>query len=468
MRDVWDAVVIGAGPAGLAAATTLAEQGASVILFDENPGPGGQVYRSIEQTAGNPSLRAALGADYASGSTLADRFRRSTAAYLPSSLVWQVTPDREVWVSCEGVSTRMQAGQVIVATGAMERPVPVPGWTLPGVMTVGALQTLLKSAAMSPDVPFVLAGSGPLLLLFAQQCLNIGAPPAAILDTTTRANEIAAARLLPSALKGQGWRYLLKGLALKRALRRSAIRQYRHVTGIRIEGADHAAGVSFHAEGQAHRIDAAIVALHEGVIPAQQMARSIGCAFSWNHSQACFAPDTDAWGNSSMPGILIVGDGAGIFGAAAAEHSGRLTAFEALHRLGRINAAERDTLAAADLRARNAHLAIRGFLDRLYAPRPEILAPADDVLVCRCEEITAGSLREVARQGCQGPNQAKSFLRAGMGPCQGRLCGPTISAVLAQAHNVGMDDIGYFRIRPPLKPITVGEIAEMGGSLIDA
>ena len=114
MRDIWDVVVIGAGPAGLAAATTLAERGASVILFDENPGPGGQVYRGIEQTAGQPSLRSALGVDYAGGSALADRFRRSTAAYLPASLVWQVTPDREVWISSEGASTRMQAGQVIV------------------------------------------------------------------------------------------------------------------------------------------------------------------------------------------------------------------------------------------------------------------------------------------------------------------------------------------------------------------
>ena len=462
MRDNWDVVVIGAGPAGLAAATTLAERGASVILFDENPGPGGQVYRGIEQTAGQPSLRSALGADYAGGSALADRFRRSTAAYLPNSLVWQVTPDREVWISSEGASTRMQAGQVIVATGAMERPVPVPGWTLPGVMTVGALQTLLKSAAMAPDVPFVLAGSGPLLLLFAQQCLNIGASPAAILDTTTRANEIAAARLLPAAMKGQGWRYMLKGLALKRALGRSAIRQYRHVTGIRIEGTAHATGVSFQADGQSHHLDAAIVALHEGVIPAQQMARSIGCAFSWSHRQACFTPNADAWGNTSVPGILIAGDGAGIGGALAAEHSGRITAFEALHGLGRIGAAERDTLAAADLRTRNAHLAVRDFLDQLYAPSPEILAPADDVVVCRCEEITAGALREVARQGCQGPNQAKSFLRTGMGPCQGRLCGPTVSAVLAQAHHVNMDEMGYFRIRPPLKPITVGEIAGIG------
>ncbi len=461
MRDIWDAAVIGAGPAGLAAASVLAEQGASVVLLDENAGPGGQIYRNMEQSADRPALRAALGRDYVHGAALAERFRRSGAAYRPASLVWQVTPDRELWVSTAGASSCLQAGAVIVATGAMERPVPVPGWTLPGVMTVGSLQVLLKSAALVPDVPFVLVGSGPLLYLLAGQCLAVGARPAAILDTTSRANELAARRLLPSALLGHGWRYLLKGLRLRRDLARSGVPIHRRVTGLRIEGKDHATGVSFHAAGDRRHVQAGIVALHEGVIPSQQMARSIGCDFTWNDRQSCFVPQLDVWGNSSVPGILIAGDGAGIGGAMAAEYAGRVAAFEVLHRLERIDAKRRDALAAADLRSRRSHLAVRDFLDRLYAPPEAILAPADGVLVCRCEEVTAGALRQVAAQGCQGPNQAKSFLRTGMGPCQGRLCGPTVSAVLARALGAGMDDIGYFRVRPPLKPITVGEIAEI-------
>jgi NADPH-dependent 2,4-dienoyl-CoA reductase/sulfur reductase-like enzyme len=323
------------------------------------------------------------------------------------------------------------------------------------------LQVLLKSSALLPDVPFVLAGSGPLLYLLAAQCLAAGARPAAILDTTAKANEIAALRLLSSALMGQGWRYLLKGLALKRILKRSGVTMHRCVTGLRIEGSDRATGVSFLADGKAGYVDAAIVALHEGVIPAQQMARSIGCDFIWNEQQGCFVPVVDRWGNSSVDGILIAGDGAGISGAMAAEHDGQLAALETLRRLGRIDAARRDALAETGLRGRRAHTAIRRFLDRLYAPPQDILTPADDVLICRCEEITAGALRAVVGQGCQGPNQAKSFLRTGMGPCQGRLCGPTVSAVLAQARGVGMDEIGYFRVRPPLKPITVGEIADI-------
>ena len=95
------------------------------------------------------------------------RFRASGAAYLPGSTVWQVTPEREVWVSGAGRSARHDAKAILIATGAMERPVPVPGWTLPGVMTAGAVQILLKSSGLRADAPLVLAGSGPLLYLLA-------------------------------------------------------------------------------------------------------------------------------------------------------------------------------------------------------------------------------------------------------------------------------------------------------------
>jgi bacterioferritin-associated ferredoxin len=115
-------------------------------------------------------------------------------------------------------------------------------------------------------------------------------------------------------------------------------------------------------------------------------------------------------------------------------------------------------MASADWQARHTHLAIRRFLDVLYAPRSEILRPTDDVLVCRCEEVTAAALREVVRQGCLGPNQAKAFLRAGMGACQGRLCGPVVSEIIAEARRVSPAEVGYYRIRPPLKPIAVGEL----------
>ncbi|HLY88311.1 MAG TPA: NAD(P)/FAD-dependent oxidoreductase [Acetobacteraceae bacterium] len=452
-------VVIGAGPAGLVAATLLAEQQVPVLLLDEQPAPGGQIYRNIECAVAKPALAVALGADYQYGAQLTARFRASGATYQPGAQVWQVTPQREVWFSHGGRSQQVVGDTIIVATGAMERPVPLPGWTLPGVMTAGALQIMLKSAALVPDEPFVIAGSGPLLYLLVQQCLATGARPAAVLDTTARANQQRALRFLPkAAATREGRAYLAKGLAMLAALRRSGVPRYRHVTDIRIDGTASVTGIAFRSGGRQHRLATRLVALHEGVIPAQQLPRSIGCDFVWDSVQCCFAPRLDAWGNSSIDGVLIAGDAGGIGGARAAEHAGRLAAYEALRHLGRINVTQRDSLAANDQRARHAHLAIRRFLDVLYAPRDEILQPADDVTVCRCEEIAAGAVRAVVRQGCLGPNQAKAFLRAGMGACQGRLCGPVVTELIAAERGVAPGEVGYYRIRPPLKPISLGEL----------
>ncbi|MEJ0017741.1 MAG: NAD(P)/FAD-dependent oxidoreductase [Acetobacteraceae bacterium] len=459
MSEHWDVVVIGAGPAGLAATQCTAGHGARVLLLDEQPAPGGQIYRRIEHAAKDQRLRAILGTDYLRGEALAAAGRSSGAEYRPSSSVWQVTPQREIWFSQGGRSCHVQADAVILATGAMERPVPVPGWTLPGVMTAGALQIMLKSSGLVPAVPFIVAGSGPLLYLLVEQCLAAGARPAAVLDTMPRLNLLAALRHLPAAaLSPEGRRYMAKGLAMLRGLRRSGVPVYRGAGDLRIEGSDAVSGVAFRSGGRSHRLAASLVALHEGVIPAQQLARSIGCDFAWDPVQRCFAPVVDAWGASSVDAVLIAGDAGGIGGARAAEYAGTLAGLEALRRIGRIDPGRRDALATAPWQEREAHLAIRRFLDALYAPRREVLLPADDVMVCRCEEVTAGAVRAVVRQGCLGPNQAKAFLRAGMGPCQGRLCGPTVVEVIADARGVAPADVGYYRIRPPLKPITVEEL----------
>ncbi len=467
MTEPRDAVVIGAGPAGMAAATLLARHGAAVVLLDEQAGPGGQIYRGIE--VASPHIRAVMGPDYARGASLAGALRASEAEYHPQSTVWQVTPEREIWFTRAGTSGWISAAVVIVAVGAMERPVPVPGWTLPGVMTAGGVQALLKTAALRPAPgEFVLAGAGPLLWLVATQCLAAGSRPAAVLDTNTGAAQLASLRHLPRGLRGAGWRYLAKGLAAMAAVQRAGVPIYRAAHDLTIEAADGAAGggadraacaIRFAAGGSQHRIATRLVALHEGVIPAQQMTRAIGCEHEWDAAARCFRPVTDAWGRSSVPGVLVAGDAAGIGGARAAEHAGRLAALAALHRLGRLDAAARDRLAAPERHALASHRALRPFLDALYAPPAAMLTPADAVTVCRCEEVTAGAIRAAVRQGCLGPNQAKAFLRAGMGPCQGRMCGPVVSEIIAAERGVSVAETGFLRIRPPIKPITLGELA---------
>ncbi len=440
-----DVVVIGAGPAGLAAATLLAQHGAAVLVVDEHPAPGGQAHRGPGGLS-EPDGRALLAA-----------FEASAALCWSGATAWHLEAGT-VWVSRDGSSVPVRTRVVILATGAMERPVPVPGWTLPGVFGAGALHALLRSSGLIPDEPVVLAGSGPLLALVAEQFLAFDVPLAAILATGGRT--AGTMRHLPAALTGEGARLLGRGLATLWRLRRSGVPIHRGVSALRIEGGTRVEAVSFTKNGRRGTVPCRIVGLHEGVIPATQAAVLAGCGLRWDAGRRCFEPIADPFGGTSVPGLLVAGDGAGIEGAGAAAARGRLAAWDALRQLGRIDAATRDRDSAADQRTRNRHLAIRPLLDALHPPSPAMLSLADDVTVCRCEEITAGDIRAAAA-GARTLDQLKGSTRCGMGPCQGRLCGPVAAELLAHAHHAGMEEVGLFRVRPPLKPIPVAELASL-------
>jgi NADPH-dependent 2,4-dienoyl-CoA reductase/sulfur reductase-like enzyme len=166
----------------------------------------------------------------------------------------------------------------------------------------------------------------------------------------------------------------------------------------------------------------------------------------------------DRNGGTTVPGVLIAGDGAGIAGAQAAAWRGVLSAIAVVHAIqpGKKLAAERLARTAVEQFTRG-----RKFLDALYRPASGFRRPTGDTIVCRCEEVTAREVQEAIALGCPGPNQMKAFLRCGMGPCQGRMCGLTVTEMIAKGRGVSRQDAGYFRIRPPVKPITVGELAAL-------
>jgi len=458
-----DVLVIGAGPAGMAAAATAARHGACVTLLDEQSRPGGQIYRDVDRSG--PERAAILGADYLHGAKLTQEMRDAAVTHIDSAVVWAIEDRFRVSYSRQGRGAQIAADAVILATGALERPMPVPGWTLPGVMTAGAGQILLKQSGVLPRRA-VLVGCGPLLYLIAAQMVRAGTPPAALVETQTRGDLIGAARHLDGALRG--WRYLAKGLGLLSEIIRARVPRHTGATGIAIEGDSRAEAVTFESGGRTHRSACDTVLLHHGVVPNTQAARSLGVPHRWDTAQQCFSPQVDSWGATEVAGVLVAGDGAGIGGAGVAELSGRIAALAAAEWLGLIAVAERDRLAAPLRRARIRERAVRPFLDAAYPPFAGALAPADTTIVCRCEEVTAGDIRGYARLGCLGPNQAKAFGRPGMGPCQGRYCGLSVTSLLSQANGQSPDETGYFRIRPPLKPVTLGELADMDDSAADA
>jgi octopine oxidase subunit A len=456
-----DVAVIGAGPAGLAAATQAARAGLSVVLLDEQEAVGGQIYRAIERS--DVQRRNILGPDYAAGSALAGAFARSGARYVPNASVWQVTRERSVHYLKDGKVASFEAKRVVLATGALERPFPIPGWTLPGVMTAGAAQILLKSAGEVPTEPPILVGCGPLLYLLGWQYVRAGVPIRALVDTTRHDDRWRAKRHMLSALRA--WPYLSKGLQLMRTLREAGVPMHEAADDLRVEsgidedGSERARALHFSVRGVSHRIEANVILLHQGVVPNTQFTQSLRASHTWDEAQLCFAPVTDQWGELDVPGIFVAGDGGGIGGAQAAETQGEVTALAIAAQLGAIDTAARNRRSAPLLRRLSDVMRIRPFLDSLYRPRDENRVPKDEVIVCRCEEVTAGELRHFVKLGCLGPNQAKSFGRCGMGPCQGRLCGLTVTEVIADARDVAPATVGYYRIRPPIKPLTLGELA---------
>ena len=459
MRRRVDVLIVGAGPAGMSAAIVARRYGLDVLVVDEQAAPGGQIWRGVEAAAGTQRA-AILGKSYEEGLAVVSRFRASAVAYEPETQVWQVEPGPRAFMTRHGTTSSIDAGCLLLATGAQERPAPFPGWTLPGVMTVGAAQIVLKASGQIPAEPVWIAGNGPLALLYATQLLKSGGRIAGFLSTQSRGTAAEVPKLAAAAFSAPG--ELLKGLGWIAALRRR-VPYVRHVTEIEAIGGEGLERLRYiTADGKAKTVEARLLLVHEGVVPTIHPTLALGCQHRWNADQDSFAPELDIWGETSVGDVFVAGDGAGIGGATAACLRGELAALRIASRVGRLPNTEAAALARPIRRALERALAVRPYLDALYRPRPAVFVPADETIACRCEEVSVASVRGQVSAGRRpGPNQVKACTRAGMGPCQGRQCNYTVAHVLAAAEGRKVPDVGLYRVRPPLKPITLGELAAL-------
>jgi octopine oxidase subunit A len=444
--------IIGAGPAGMATALLAAELGLDTTLVDDQVRPGGRLHRAREAIAPG----RAPDPDDRGGGSLAAALRTSRVDYRPGTTVWHIEADGTLYLASSAGTDTVAARRVVLAAGAIERPVPLPGWTLPGVMTAGAAQILLETSDLVPDGRTVLAGQGPLLYSLAARLAGAGAAPAAILETTPMSNYRDAAGLAWNRWPGRALVTQILGSLM--AVRRAGIPIRHGVRGLRVIGRNGLERVTW----EAGELPADHLVLHEGLIPDVQISLALGLRHEWHEEQLSWRPALDAWGQTSLPCIAVAGDGGGIGGAEAAIMSGQLVALDAAMLLGHIGEAERDRRAAPIRAALERERAPRPVLDRLYRPPRSILSPTDDaVIACRCEEVSVGRIRRAARLGAAGPNQLKAFTRCGMGWCQGRVCGPIAAAVMADTLGKSIAEIGTLHPRAPFKPIAVGALAAL-------
>lgn len=457
MSERADLAIIGAGPAGLAAAAEAASRGLAVTVLDENAGPGGQVWRGATSAGSRPEP---LAAGDRAGTDAHRRAEAAGAIFRFGAVVWDVSDSGTIAWSDGARSHRIEAAAILLATGSMERPVVFQGWTLPGVMGAGALQTLFKSGGLVPRGRFIVAGAGPLPLLLMSQLAASGVKPLAYLDTTPKGAGRRGLPHLPGAvLAAPG--LLRRGIGLLGTLRRAGVPVYRKVTALEAMGHERLERVIATVGGNSMGLEADILAVHEGVVPQTALSLLLGVEHRWSDRRRAFEPVVDAHGRVADRQLWIAGDGGGIEGEVSATARGAIAGIDIARSAGRMSDAEAGRAMAPHLAERSRQQAFRRFLDAWYPPPRLPSDLGDATIVCRCERVTAGNIRQAIADGATGPNRVKTFTRCGMGLCQGRMCGLALSELVAQTTGRPMDEVGALRIRPPLKPVPLAELAAL-------
>ena len=432
-----DVLVVGAGPAGLSAARSLALAGADVIVADERLHAGGQYFKPLAPShQADPST---LDRQFRDGAILRQSALLAGVRILSETTVWAAFSPHEVAAIVAGQSTLFRPKRLVLATGAYEQSLPVPGWTLPGVLTVGGLQTLARSYRVAPGQRIVIAGNGPLCLQTAAELLDGGANVVAILEAASRPGLARWRDLVAAASAAPG--LLVEGMALANRLR-GLLQWDRKVTRLLGEGRVQ------RVEAGDLSIDADIVALGYGFASSSELARALGCAHRFvPRGSGSMETLTNAEGRTSVGEVFAIGDGARFGGAQAARAQGMVAAAAIAADLG-LKAPE--PAAARRMLGRSARF--QAALWRLFdAPPFEPGTIDDSAIVCRCEEVTAGELRQHIAAGYDTPAGLKRKCRVGMGRCQGRYC----ATVIARMTTAEVDEFGLFAPRPPAKPVPI-------------
>jgi thioredoxin reductase len=457
--------VVGAGPAGLAAAVAAAQAGVAVTLLDEYPRPGGQYLKAASRPVAQPPLSATE----RQGHALLTQLDLAGVEVRLASLVWgaEWLPDGGGFLlALHGPEPqgRLEARAVIVAAGARELVIPFPGWTLPGVMTLGAAHLLAKAHGVSPGRRVLLAGSGPLLFPVLHALGRLGTQVVAVLE----ASHLRHWPTFAPALRGQ-WDRLREGFVYVKDMIRQRV-PYRpgHAVARALgeEKLEAAVMVRLDRHGaplpgseETIPVDALCVGL--GFLPNVELTQLLGCAHTFDVTCGGWIPVVNRRLETSLAGLYAAGETTGVDGAAMALVEGRLAGQAAAHRLGHLPEAELERELAAEAGRRRRGRRFGAALNTLFTPPPALdRITTPETILCRCEELTAGEVAMAVRGGTHELDALKTWLRVGHGPCQGRTCGPVLARMIARETGLPRQEVGAFHVRPPLKPVPLGRLAQ--------
>jgi thioredoxin reductase/bacterioferritin-associated ferredoxin len=444
-----DLIVLGAGPAGASAAIEADALGLKTLLIDEQDAAGGQVWQ-----APTPAARPSGETE---GETLRRRLAASGVRTAFSQRVWHIEPGFVVSTAGTGGTASIRAPALILATGAIERHVPLPGWTLPGVIGLGAATTFLKAQGVLPGRRVVVAGVGPLLFQVAALVLAAGGAIAAVVDLNSRTEWLAQTGGLatrPDLLwKGFSWLARIRASGVP-VLSRHALRRIDGRDGVEsvVAGPVDADWAPLAQQERSFHCDA--VCLGFGLLPLSDATRFLGARHVYEPALGGWTVESNADQQTSVAQLYACGDGAGILGAAAAPLRGRIAALAAARDLGRLTQAQFDQQ-VRPLRRQLAWTTRFGLaMTQLTMPRPGLLqAITPETVVCRCEAVTRAKLDQAIGDGAVTINDLKSATRCGMGPCGGRSCEDAAAALIAARTGHAREWIGTGTARAPLRPL---------------
>ena len=460
-----DFVIIGGGPGGVAAAIKAAQAGVNVTLLDENEQLGGQVFRQFEK-----GFRVAdpddLGPDFKDGQELLVQFSslQDKIRYLNNTVVWGIFEDRTLALARNGATSSLCFKHLLVATGAYDRPVPFPGWTLPGVFTAGGAQKLVKSERVLPGDNILLAGTGPLQLVLADQVLKADGKIEAILE----AGNVGKNWL--KGLKGiwGNWDFLKEGMRYLGSIQKAGVPLLRShiILEARGDGQVEDAVIANVDKNWRPKLDTArcikvdTICLGYGLVSSTELTMLAECEHKYDLRQGGYIPVRKPNMETSVPGIYAVGDGAGVAGKKVAIEEGCIAGISAASALGYISGAYTTEQIKPHRKRLDKINRFRKILDDISWPRKGLYELAtDDTIICRCEEVTLKQLKAALADDTIQIKDFKRMTRLGMGSCEGRMCGPSVIEMLRHRLNARAEDVGCLKPRPSIKPVALGVLA---------
>lgn len=462
---VTDIVVIGGGPAGMAAAIEAAKIGANVTIVDEKAKPGGQIYKQFPKGFEINEMQLEkkyLDKDYLEGQriirelgTISERINM-----LSSCMVWSIFPDKKVAIVQNEKNVIVACKKLIIAEGVYERPMPFPGWTLPGVLTAGCAQTLVKTQRVLPGDKILLSGSGPLQLVLANQLVKAGARVQAVLE----ASAMWGIKHLPPLLADFG--ILREGLRHLYELRKLGVPFLTRHAILEAQG-EKEVTVARYAKldkywrpvaGTEKEMEVDTVCLGYGFISSIRLSQLCGCEHQYDQVLQCWIPKRSDQMETTSEGIFAVGDCAGIAGHLVAIEEGRIAGIRASQQLKLIDDRNANDKCRSIISRLNRLYRFETGLNKIFTVRPGLYSRLkDDTIICRCEEVTAGEIRSaVAATGRRvNLNEIKKMTRAGMGDCQGRMCMSSVAAMISAMTELSVESLGQMTCRAPVKPIPI-------------